>query len=334
MVLDEQDLRKRLKATADRVQGPSFTAAEVAGRIRRRRAKIIGLVSGLSLVVAAVAVAVPVTLINPSPGPESVPGRPAVVKMRFTVTVNGQTRPRPKNGPPPVFTLHPGEHLSIRVDVLVQQHAKVTNLWLGITRGRIGSPGPGGQRPAGLQPVLAHSPRQLTPGPHTFRLAWTMPAHLPRGGSVLLAAGWEQPDASIGSFMAEFVLPPGSVMTAAQACRQVMRRTIPGVSFSGVKRVRLVLTRYAHNPIESTREVGTALQIQLRTLVWVIEVHAKAIHWQLAHPAPSHTATRPDTDFSVVMNARTAVMSDFGESNQWPLPLSKLGTVVSLPPQC
>jgi hypothetical protein len=333
MVLDEQDLRQRLRATADRVQGPSFTAANVAGRIRRRRAKIIALASGLLLAVTAAAVAVPVTLIDPSPGPESVP---SVVKMRmsFTVTVNGQSRTRPKNAPPPVFTIHPGEHLSIKVGVLVQQHAKVTNLWLGITRGKLGSPGPGGQRPAGLQPVLAHSPGQLTPGPHTFRLAWTMPAHLPRGGSVLLAAGWEQPDASIGSFIAELVPPPGNVMSAAQACRQVTRRTIPGVSFSGAERVRLVLTRYAHNPIESTREVGTARQIPLRTLVWVIEVHAKAINWHLAYRRPSQSRTRPDTDFSVVMNARTAIMSDFGESNHWPLPLSKLGTVVSLPPQC
>jgi hypothetical protein len=333
MVLEEQDLRQRLTATADRVQGASFTAADVAGRIRRRRAKIIGLASGLLLAVAAVAVAVPVTLINPSPGPESVP---SVVKMRvsFTVTVNGQRRTRPKNAPPPVFTFHRGEHLSIKVGVLVQQHAKVTNLWLGITRGKLGSPGPGGQRPAGLQPVLAHSPGQLTPGPHTFRLAWTMPAHLPRGGSVLLAAGWQQPNASIGSFIAELVPPPGSVMTAAQACRRVMRKAIPGVSFSAARRVRLVVTRYAHNPIESTREVGTARQIPLGTLVWVIEVHAKAVHWQLAYPPPSQTAAHPDTDFSVVMNARTAIMSDFGESNHWPLPLSKLGTVVSLPPQC
>ena len=326
MLLDEQDLRERLKATADRVQGPGFTAADVAGRIRRSRARIIALASGLLLAVAAVAVAVPATLINPTPGPESVP---SVVKMRMslTVTVNGQSRARPKNGPPPVFTLHPGEQLNIRVGVLVQEHAKVTNLWLGIARDRLGSPGPDGQRPAGLQPVLAHAPGQLTPGPHTFRLAWTMPAHLPRGGSVLLAAGWQQPNASIGSFIAEFVLPPGSVMSAAQACREVMRKVIPGVSFSGAERVRLVLTRYAHNPIESTREVGTSRQIPLRTLVWVIEVHAKAIHWQLAYRAPSHTAAHPDTDFSVVMNVRTAVMSDFGESSLWPLPLSKLGTV-------
>ncbi|HEX2319110.1 MAG TPA: hypothetical protein VHJ18_09035 [Streptosporangiaceae bacterium] len=180
IVLDEQDLRQRLTATADRVQGARFTAADVAGRIRRRRAKIIGLASGLLLVVAAVAVAVPVTLINPSLGPESVP---SVVKMRvsFTVTVNGQSRTRPKNAPPPVFTFHRGEHLSIKVGVLVQEHAKVTNLWLGITRGRLGSPGPGGQRPTGLQPVLSRtpqdsSPRGRTPSGWPGRCPLTFPA--------------------------------------------------------------------------------------------------------------------------------------------------------------
>jgi hypothetical protein len=105
------------------------------------------------------------------------------------------------------------------------------------------------------------------------------------------------------------------------------------VSFSGVERVRLVLTRYdMGNPIESTRNAGTA--VAPRTPVWVIEVHAKAVHWQLPYPAPDHMPARPDTGFSVVMNARTAVMSDFGESNHWALPLSELGTVVSLPPQC
>jgi hypothetical protein len=335
MVLDEQALRKHLKAAADLVRAPSFTAADLAGRIRRRRAKIVGLASGLLLAAAAAAIALPVTLSNPSPGPKGLDLAPARVALRvsFTVTVNGHSRVRPKSAPPPVFTLHPGEHLSISVGVLVQEHAKVTNLWLGITRGGLGSPGPGGQQPAGLQPVLAHARGPLPAGPHNFRLAWTMPAHLPRGGSVLLAAGWQQPDASVGSFLAQLVLPPGSVMSAAQACRQVMARAIPGVSFSGAERVRLVLTRYTHdNPIESTPNVGTA--IPLRTLVWVIEVHAKAIHWQLPYTPPNHTPTRPDTDFSVVMNARTAVLSDFDESNHWPLPLSELGTVTSLPPQC
>ena len=59
-----------------------------------------------------------------------------------------------------------------------------------------------------------------------------------------------------------------------------------------------------------------------------------AVTCQLLQPANYHAPKQPDTDFSVVMNARTGVLSDLGEGNHWPLPLSKVGTVVSLPPQC
>src|SRR5216683_894595 len=134
MVVDEQDLRQRLNAAADRVRVPSFAVAPLVGRIRRRRAKIIGLASGSLLAVAAIAVAVPVALTTPSTGPMLVPGAPSAVALRlsFTVAVNGQSRARPKNAPPPVLTLTPGKHLSISVGVIVQAHATVTNLWLGI----------------------------------------------------------------------------------------------------------------------------------------------------------------------------------------------------------
>jgi hypothetical protein len=121
---------------------------------------------------------------------------PAAVRLRlsFTVAVNGQSRPRPKNAPPPVFTLPPGK-LRIRVGVIVQARAKVTNLWLGVAKGALGSPGPHGQRPPGLRPILAHAPGPLTPGLHTFRLTWTMPAHLPRGASLSLLRGVQVADA-------------------------------------------------------------------------------------------------------------------------------------------
>jgi hypothetical protein len=256
------------------------------------------------------------------------------LRLSFTVAVNGQSRPRPKNAPPPVFTLPPGKHLRIRVGVIVQARAKVTNLWLGVAKGGFGSPGPHGQRPPGLRPILAHAPGPLTPGLHTFQLTWTMPAHLPRGASLSLVAAWQQqPDAGIGAPIAELVPTPGSVMSAAQACRRVVERSIPGVQLSGIERVRLVLTRYANGePVQPTHDVGTV--VPPRTRVWLVEVHAKAIRWDLPVPPNYHPPARPDTDFSVVMNARTGVLSHFGEGNNWPLPLSKAGAVVSLPPQC
>jgi hypothetical protein len=79
------------------------------------------------------------------------------------------------------------------------------------------------------------------------------------------------------------------------------------------------------------------------TLVWVVEVHAQAINWNHSmpsvttprgHPTTTTTAPQPDTDYSVVMNAQTGRGTDSGECKCWPLPLSTVGTVVSLPPAC
>jgi hypothetical protein len=164
MVVDEQELRQRLKATAERIGTPQFTVALLAGRIRRHRAKIIGLASASLLAVAGIAVAVPVALSSPRPGP--ILGAPLRIALRvsFTVAVNGQHPARLKNAPPPVFTFSPGKHLSISVGLIVHAHAKVTNLWLGIAKAGIGTPGPDGQRP----------PRDRTPSgwpgpcPRTF----------------------------------------------------------------------------------------------------------------------------------------------------------------------
>jgi hypothetical protein len=75
------------------------------------------------------------------------------------------------------------------------------------------------------------------------------------------------------------------------------------------------------------------------------KVHAKAINWDHSAPAPlarasqgapsrARQAPQPDTDFSVVMNARIGWASDAGECTCWPLPLGRLGPVISLPPGC
>ena len=208
MVLDEQELRQHLAVAADHASAPRFTIEGLTGRIRRRRAKITGLVSASLLAVAAIAVAVPAALSGPGTAPTS---HPATVPFRLslTVAVNGQPRVFPKNGPPPSFTVTPGEHLRIRIGVTVPAHAKVTTLWLGISRGVFTSPGRDGQRPASMRPVLAHTRRPLTAGLHTFRLTWTMPAQLPRGTTLWLVAGWttKQEDASVGQGVAELVTP-------------------------------------------------------------------------------------------------------------------------------
>lgn len=121
-------------------------------------------------------------------------------------------------------------------------------------------------------------------------------------------------------------------MSAAQACRVVVSQAPKGF-FVGAKRVHLVLTTYAKGePIQSRGDISSGFPPQ--TLVWIVEVHARAIHWNHSVPAGYQPPARPYTDFSVVMNARTGRISDQGECRCWPLPLWQAGTVVSLTPEC
>lgn len=125
---------------------------------------------------------------------------------------------------------------------------------------------------------------------------------------------------------------PTGVMSAAQACRHVLGKAGTGF-FTAPEQVHLVLTSYTKGePVESRGDVSSGMPPQ--TLVWVVEVHARAINWDHSVPAGYKASARPDTDFSVVMNARTGYVSDQGECTCWPLPLAKVGTLVSLPPTC
>jgi hypothetical protein len=144
---------------------------------------------------------------------------------------------------------------------------------------------------------------------------------------VLLLSGCGQgPASSRGGSL------PRGVISAAQACRLVIGKAGPGF-FTGLERVHLVLTTYAKGEsAESQGDISTGMSP--RALVWVVEVHAEAIHWDHSVPPGYQLPARPDTDYSVVMDARAGHISDAGECTCWPLPLSKAGTVVSLPPEC
>ena len=125
---------------------------------------------------------------------------------------------------------------------------------------------------------------------------------------------------------------PHGVMSPERACKLVVRKAPPGF-FTGPEQVHLVLTTYAKGePVESQGDLSSGMPP--RTLVWVVEVHAKAIHWDHSVPPGYQPPAQPYTDYSVVMNARTGLVSDQGECRCWPLPLSQVGTVVSLPPEC
>jgi hypothetical protein len=146
--------------------------------------------------------------------------------------------------------------------------------------------------------------------------------------------------ATAGEAAAHETALPHGVMTAAQACRLVVGRAGKGF-VTGPEQVHLVLTSYAQGePAESQGDISGGMPAQ--TLVWVVEVHAKAVNWDHSTPAAAGpggsvrtpSAAPPDTDFSVVMNAKTGYVSDQGECRCWPLPLGKVGALVSLPPTC
>jgi hypothetical protein len=121
-------------------------------------------------------------------------------------------------------------------------------------------------------------------------------------------------------------------MPATKACRLVIDSEPKGF-YIRPTRVHLVLTAYAKGePIESQGDISSGMPPA--ALVWIIEVHAKAIHWNHSVPAGYQPPARPYTDFSVVINARTGRISDEGECRCWPLPLWKAGKVLSLPPEC
>lgn len=146
-----------------------------------------------------------------------------------------------------------------------------------------------------------------------------------QGQSQPSAKGQRQPSAHADSL-------PSGVMSAAQACKQVLGKAGAGF-FTGPEQVHLVLTSYAKGePVESQGDISSGMPPQ--TVVWVVEVHAKGINWSHSVPSGYKAPAQPDTDFSVVMNARTGDVSDQGECTCWPLPLSKVGTLVSLPPTC
>jgi hypothetical protein len=119
-------------------------------------------------------------------------------------------------------------------------------------------------------------------------------------------------------------------MPAVQACKRVTGLSAKG-DLRGVERVHLVLTTYAKGePAESDGDISRGMPA--RTLVWVVDVHAKAVN--MAYSAPPGAKPGPADSSSVVMNARTGLITDGGEGPSWPLPLWKVGTVISLPPRC
>jgi hypothetical protein len=120
-------------------------------------------------------------------------------------------------------------------------------------------------------------------------------------------------------------------MSASQACRRVVDTLARG-SLRGVEQVQLVLTAYAiGEPVESGGDISSGMPP--RALVWVVAVHARTVNVPYSHPSGYKQRGRFDS-YSVVMNARTGLVTDSGLGRGWPLPLWKAGKVISLPGRC
>lgn len=124
---------------------------------------------------------------------------------------------------------------------------------------------------------------------------------------------------------------PAGVMSAAQACKRVVAPSA-GQSLRGIEQVRLVLTIYAKGePVQSGGDTSSGMPSG--TPVWVVAVHAKVVN--VAHSvAPGYKPHGHDDSLSVVMNARTGLVTDFSVGRFWPLPLWKAGKVISLSGRC
>lgn len=220
MTIDEQELSRRLTETATQVSAPVFTAEELSGRIRRRRARILGTAAGAAVAVAAVAAAVPVALhgpaAEPSGGPsttagsgsigQSVAGRPVTLPSPppYVVTVNGRAQPSAAG-----FVVSAGESLTIVLDVTVPAHRSLSDLWVGITNGAL-APLPDG--PADMSPILVADRTPLGPGVHQFRLHWVAPGGMRAGATRQLSAEWiwvdpAEPGAGGEKALAQFTGP-------------------------------------------------------------------------------------------------------------------------------
>jgi hypothetical protein len=199
MVLDEDELSQHLAEVASHASPPRFTPEDLISQIRRRHARVLGMVSGPLLAVAAVAVAVPIAL-SGSTLPMKHPPAKFPPPLAFMVAINGQSQVSLGDGSPPGFTVTPGEGLRINVEATVPADLRVTPLWLGISEGTLGT------QPGNLHPILAHISTPLGPGSHVFRLRWTVPSGLRPGALRYVAAGWGSEHGHVARFVARLTV--------------------------------------------------------------------------------------------------------------------------------
>jgi len=130
---------------------------------------------------------------------------PLPPRVMFATSINGGSAALAKDLTLPAYHVHPGEQLLMSVVVTVPRHVTVAALWLGICHDSWGW-GPG-DRPTGMNPILAHSRQPLPAGVRTFGLRWRL-AEGRLGASWYLCTAWlsHQPPAAVARAIAVLAL--------------------------------------------------------------------------------------------------------------------------------
>ena len=335
MSIDERELRLRLTETAALAGPPRFTTEDLAARvrrIRRRRRSRAGIVA--AVLVAAVASAVTVPLMRGGTN-QPVIGAPGPLPpgLSYTVTANGQTRAVPATGTVPLFTVTPGERLTMTVEVTVPGPRAMTALWLGITNGILASRHGG---PADMNPILAASTRvPLRPGAHRFVLHWTVPAGLRPGTSRQLSVEWAWRGPEPGNAEREIayfaVPPPSGVTSPAAVARQLRTKALHAVTIcDGAEPAWIRAVRTTFSKAMTVVGGGNDIADKATDAVYLVLMKGDFALYG-GGPAPSCAQAPTGHYFSAIVDAATFVTLEAGLGNRpSPVPLQTLGPVLHL----
>jgi hypothetical protein len=336
MSIDERELRLRLAETAALAGPPRFTTKDLAARvrrIRRRRRRRAGIIAAVSVAAVASAVAIPLTRGGTSQPVISTPGPPPP-GLSYTLTVNGQTRAISATGAAlPLFTITPGERLTMTVQVTVPGPQAMTALWLGITNGML-APRPRG--PADMNPILVASTRvPLRPGAHRFVLRWTVPAGLRPGTSRQLSVQWAWPGPEPGKAerdVADFAVPlPSAAASPAAVTRRLRTMALHAVAIcDGARPAWILAVRTTFSKAMAVVGGGNDIADNATDAVYLVLMKGD-FTFNNGGLVPSCGHAPTGHYFSAVVDAATFVTLEAGLGNRPPpVPLQNLGPVLNL----
>lgn len=334
MSIDERELRSRLAESAALAGPPRFTTKDLAARvrrIRRRRRSRAGIIAAVSAVAVASAVVIPLTLRGTSQPVIGAPPPPPP-GLSYTVTVNGQTRAvSPTTGAVPLFTVTPGERLTMTVEVTVPGPRAMTALWLGITNGVLSGH-------ATMEPVLAASTGvPLRPGTHRFVLHWTVSAGLAPGTSRQLSVEWAWRGPEPGNAereVAHFAVPlPSGATSPAAVARQLRTKALHAVTIcDGVRPAWIRAVRTTFSKAMTVVGGGNDIADNATDAVYLVLMKGDFAFRDSGSVLPSCAHGEPTGRyFTAVFDAATFVTLEAGLGNHPPpVPLQTLGPVLNL----